>query len=336
MAAGTDLSIVIPTWNGRHLLERFLPSVVGAAASYARTTGSSVEIVVVDDGSTDDSIAWMTGRSRSWEVPVRVVALEANVGFGAACNRGVSAAEHPLVLLLNNDVALDSSAIAPLVGRFAREDPSGLLFAVHCRVLDFDTGAEAGTGQLGGFRRGFIRVHDAYGTQSPGERVWPSMFASGGSSMVDRTRFVELGGFDALFAPFYLEDVELSYRAWKRGFTVGYEPESLARHRFSSTIRDRASEAEIRRISQRNRLFLHWIHLHDRAWFLQHVFWVVLLFITAPLTLRIDFARAVIEALGRLPEIRARRGKERDLARRRDREVIEVFETLRDRKKKAR
>jgi hypothetical protein len=63
---------------------------------------------------------------------------------------------------------------------------------------------------------------------------------------------------------------------------------------------------------------------------------VVLLFITAPLTLRIDFARAVIEALGRLPEIRARRSKEHDLARRRDREVIEVFARLRERKKKAR
>ena len=331
MGAGSNVSIVIPTWNGRRLLERFLPSVVAAATSYARTTGASVEIVVVDDGGTDDSVAWVTGQSRSWAVPVRVLALEANLGFGAACNRGVSAAAHPLVLLLNNDVALDASAIAPLADRFAGMDRSSQLFAVHCRVLDFDTNVEAGTGQLGGFRRGFIRVHDSYVTRGANAHAWPSMFAGGGSSMIDRTRFLELGGFDTLFAPFYLEDVELSYRAWKRGLTVGYEPESLARHRFSSTIRDRSSEAEVRRISQRNRLFLHWIHLHDRSWFLQHVFWVALLFITAPLTLRIDFARAVIAALGRLPEIRARRRKERGLARRRDRDVTEVFERLRDR-----
>ena len=72
------------------------------------------------------------------------------MGFGAACNRGVSAAGHPLALLLNNDVALDASAIAPLAGAIRTGAIRRvLLFAVHCRVLDFDTGAEAGTGQAG-------------------------------------------------------------------------------------------------------------------------------------------------------------------------------------------
>jgi GT2 family glycosyltransferase len=331
MAVGRDVSIVIPTWNGRHLLERFLPSVVAAASTYRQTPGAAVEIVVVDDGSTDDSVAWLTERSRSSDVPIRVVVNDRNLGFGAACNRGVSAAQHPLVFLLNNDVAVDASAMAPLAARFAEPHRSSPLFAVHCRVLDFDTNVEAGTGQLGGFRRGFIRVHEGYVARGPNAGVRPSVFASGGSSMVDRQRFLDLGGFDSLFAPFYLEDVELSYRAWKRGLTVGYEPESVVRHRFSSTIRDRASAAEIRRVSQRNRLFLNWIHLHDRSWFLQHVFWVVLLVVTSPLTLRLDFDRAVIAALGRVRDVRTRRRAEQKLARRGDREVMKLFAELRNR-----
>lgn len=340
MDAGRDVTIVIPTWNGRHLLEQFLPSVVTSAAAYRQTTGAAIEIVVVDDGSTDDTVEWLTARDQSSDVPVRVVASDRNLGFGSACNRGVSAARHPLVLLLNNDVALEASAVAPLAARFSRSDPSSPLFAVHCRVLDFDTNAEAGTGKVGGFHRGFIRVHESYVTRDGEDGLLLSMFASGGSSMVDRSLFLELGGFDALFAPFYFEDVELSYRAWKRGFTVGYAPDSLARHRFSSTIRGKASTAEIRRVSQRNRLFLNWIHLHDRSWFVQHVLWVVLLFVTSPLTLRLDFARAVLDAVGRWPEVRARRRAEQKLARRGDREVMKLFGDLRDRvaraKKKAR
>ena len=62
------------------------------------------------------------------------------------------------------------------------------------------------------------------------------MFASGGSTMFRRRQFIELGGFDPIFAPFYYEDVELSFRAWKRGWSVHYEPASTIRHQFSSTI----------------------------------------------------------------------------------------------------
>jgi GT2 family glycosyltransferase len=323
----TSVSTVIPTWNGRQLLEQFLPSVVTAARAYRQTTGADVEIVIVDDGSTDDTVQWLTMQTASSDVAIRVVPRQSSGGFGAACNDGISTARHPLVLLLNNDVAPDPSAIAPLAARFARPNPSSPLFSVHGRVRDFDTNAEAGAGQLGRFRRGFIRMHESYLTQSPGD--WPSMFASGGSSMIDRARFLELGGFDPLFAPFYFEDVELSYRAWKRGFTVGYEPASEMRHRFSSTIRRRSSAAEIRRISQRNRLLLNWIHLHDPAWFVQHVGWVVMIFLTSPLTMRLDFAGAVVDALGQLREVRTRRKDERRLARRRDRDVMRVFDQLR-------
>lgn len=329
-AVPSGVSIVIPTWNGRQLLERFLPSVEDSARNYRRVSSADVELVVVDDGSTDDSVEWLTGRARTSDVPMRVIALDRNRGFALACNNGVTAARHPLVLLLNNDVALDAGAIAPLVSRFDRRDQSAPLFAAHCRVVDFDTNATSGTGQLGRFRRGFIRVHDAYEPAGDEARLWPSIFASGGTSMFHRERFLELGGFDPLFAPFYYEDVELSYRAWKRGLTVAYVPESLARHRFSSTIGTQPQQ-RIRRISQRNRLFLHWIHLHDIPWLVRHLVWVGVLFVTAPATLRFDFMGAVIDAARHLPDLRARRRKERGLARRTDRDVMRLFDAPADR-----
>lgn len=320
MPAG--VSIVIPTWNRRDLLEQFLPSVTRAAAAYA-AAGSPCEVVIVDDGGTDGSDAWVREYAKGASVPIRLVRQESNRGFGAACNRGVREAANPLVFLINNDVAVEPEAIGPLAARFdaGPED----LFAVHCRVLDFDSGREVGTGKLGGFARGFLRVHRSYVTRGEVSGPLYSIFASGGSAIFDRRKFLDLGGFDPLFAPFYLEDVELSYRAWKRGLTICYEPHSVVRHKFSSTIEPLAGR-QIPRIALRNRMMLHWIHLHDRRLFASHVMWIAILLMSAPA--RPGIAIGFAAALRRLPAIRARRREERRQATRTDEGVLKVFADL--------
>jgi GT2 family glycosyltransferase len=337
----SDVSIVIPTWNGRHLLERFLPSVVEAARQHAIGTGAAVEIVVVDDGSTDGSLAWIESRAGACSIPLRAVRLDRNMGFVVACNRGVGAASHPLIFLLNNDVEVARDVLSRLVRAIHRGIPEGPLLAVHCRAVDVATGRDVGTGKTGRFARGFLRVHRSYAAidspashdTAPAAREpssapsYPSMFAGGGSALFDRTRFLELGGFDELFAPFYLEDVELSYRAWKRGLAVGYEPHSIVRHQFSSTIGQLAG-TRIARVSHRNRLLLHWIHLHDPVWFLLHLGWAALLAFTAPLAFKPHLLLGTIDALGRLPTILKRRRAERAAAVRTDRQVLAVFRAL--------
>jgi GT2 family glycosyltransferase len=337
----SSVSIVIPTWNGRRLLEEFLPSVIEAAAEYASTTDAATEIVIVDDGSTDETLGWLADQSAESPVPLRIVRHEQNQGFGAACNTGVREARHPLIFLLNNDVDVLPNAIEPLVARFNIGDRPP--FAVHCRVLDFATGREEGTGKVGGFARGFLRVHRSYVTEprpamseadrpsrmeprNPHEPYF-SVFASGGSSMLDRDLFLSLGGFDPLFAPFYMEDVELSYRAWKRGLTVEYEPRSTVKHRFSSTIGP-AAGATVPRVGQRNRLIFHWMHLHDRRFLASHVVWVAVLLLAAPLTFKPHFIGAFFDASKRRARIRARRQEEKLAATRSDREVLQIFSDL--------
>jgi GT2 family glycosyltransferase len=322
-----DVSIVIPTWNGRHLLEEFLPSVEEAARRYAADTGAAADILVVDDGSTDDSVAWLAARAAASPAPLRTLALGHNTGFGAACNRGAAEARAPLLLLLNNDVEMTPDAIAPLARRFGASDPGGSLFAVHSRVADAALGRDVGTGKMAGFSRGFLRVHRSYVTTDPPAGPRYSIFASGGSALFDRASFLELGGFDPIFAPFYFEDVELCYRAWKRGFTVGYEPHSLVRHRFSSTIGPLAGRS-VGRISQRNRLLLHWIHLHDARLLAAHVAWLAVVTLTAPLALRGSTTRATFDALGRLGRVRARRREERAAAVRSDRAILGIFRAM--------
>jgi GT2 family glycosyltransferase len=319
------VSIVIPTWNGRPLLERFLPSVINAANHYSRESRSPVEILLVDDGSSDGTAEWAEQqRSGCDRVSLSVLQNARNLGFGEACNRGVAASRYPLVLLVNNDVELAPDSIAPLVKNFA-EPP---VFAAHCRVFDLETGHECGSGKLGSFARGFIRVHESYSTRGGAAAgLAYSMFAGGGSAMFDRKKFLGIGGFDPLLAPFYWEDVELSYRAWKRGYTVVYEPGSVARHQISSTIRF-FDQKLVRRIQQRNRLIYHWVHLHDPSLIASHLLWLCILLATAPLRLQPGFILSFLSALRLVRRVSRRRAEEKKQAKRRDREVFGLFESL--------
>jgi GT2 family glycosyltransferase len=345
------VSIVIPSWNGLELLKRFLQSVIAAAIQYSEKFDAPTEIVIVDDGSVDQTVEWLVdqgfveeakgsrgaGATNQQPAPrLRLVRNETNRGFGPTCNRGFEAASYSLVFLLNNDVDADVDSIAPLVENFA--DAS--VFAAHCRVFDLEAGHECGTGKVGGFSRGFIRVHRSYVCmpEDTGEKAVElgkrpqrySIFASGGSAMFDRGKFLEMGGFDGLLAPTYWEDVDISYRAWKRGLSVLYEPRSVVRHRVSSTMR-KVNQRRVRQMKQRHRLISHWINLHDGPLLASHVLWVLLLALTAPLRLQPGFLSSLVAALRKLPRIRKRRLEEKRAARRTDREVFNIFTSMEQR-----
>jgi GT2 family glycosyltransferase len=354
-----SVSIVIPSWNGRRLLERFIPSVLAAAQRYLQAGAPSAQIIVVDDGSTDDSVGWLLSQGfcrdeaqgpvhshgdqqgpvhqvragiparNPVDVETRLLTNEKNLGFGVACNRGFAVARNKLVLLLNNDVDIDADCISPLVENFS----DGNVFAAHCHVIDLRTGKVCGTGKLGGFAKGFIRVHRSYVSKPSGTAqgsLLPalySMFASGGSAMFDRDKFIEIGGFEDLLSPFYWEDVELCYRAWKRGYSVLYEPRAIARHAISSTI-GALDRRKVQRVQQRNRLIFHWIHLQDRRMMLSHMIWLVVIILTAPLRLQTGIWVSAADAVRLLPRVRDRRREEKNHAKRSDKEVFHVFGQL--------
>jgi GT2 family glycosyltransferase len=360
------VSIVIPSWNGLEFLKQFLTSVIAAAGRYQQACDAPTEIVIVDDGSLDSSVDWLlgqgfedcTGLSKRSEAtqsavstangssigtnepPVhslapalKLIKNELNQGFGPTCNRGFAIAQYPLVFLINNDVEVDPNAIAPLVENFVDDS----VFAAHCRVFDLESGQECGSGKIGGFSSGFIRVHRSYvnvrqvaseaGTESAQRRCDYSVFATGGSAMFDREKFLRIGGFDSLLAPIYWEDVDTSYRAWKRGLSIFYEPRSVVYHRVSSTMR-KVNQRRLTRLKQRNRLIWHWVNLHDRKLMASHVIWLFLLCLSAPLRLQPGFLLSVWAALKRLPSILERRTEERQAMRRSDSDVFGIFASL--------
>jgi GT2 family glycosyltransferase len=296
------ISIVIPSWNGRALLERFLPSVIAAAAAFEAACRQPSEIIIADDGSQDETRVWLAAQFPH----VRCESSPERAGFAPAANRGARAARYALVYLVNNDVALEPATLLPLAAHFA--EPR--LFAVASTVYDYNTGVLRGAGQVGEFRRGFLGIHRRYFIPQPSEGrdpSWLTLFATGGSSLFDREKFLGLGGFDESFAPFGWEDVELSLRAWKQGFDLHYEPRSSVWHQFSSTITPSFPGYDVQAIYERNRLLAHWLHLDTPAQAASHILFLLAKLPAAAVVGRWQTWTAVREALKRWDQVRAQR-----------------------------
>jgi GT2 family glycosyltransferase/glycosyltransferase involved in cell wall biosynthesis len=252
-------SIVIPNWNGRDLLEKYLPSVT---ASIEHLPGS--EIIVVDNGSDDGSAAFVAERFPQ----VRVLSLDRNLGFGGGSNAGFRAAKNDIVVLLNSDMRVEPDFLSPLLAGFTDEKT----FAVACQIFFSDPNKireETGLTEAW-WSQGALRVR--HRADASIKDVFPCFYGGGGSCAYDRDKFLELGGFDHLLAPFYLEDTDLGYMAWKRGWKVLYQPASVVYHEHRGTIGKKFSNAYIQSILQKNFLLFTWKNIHDWRRVLSHFF----------------------------------------------------------------
>lgn len=241
-------SIMILNWNGRGFLERLLPSLRIAVQRH----GGDHEIIVIDNGSTDDSVEFVTR-----EFPeAKIVRHAQNLKFVRGYNDAWDAATKDIVVLLNNDMVVDEDFLGPLLSGF--DDPD--TFAVTSQIFMADESARrVETGLTGGsvLTGVFKPRHDELGTHVTG-RV-PVLWAGGGSSAFDRQRLLELGGFDRIYDPFYFEDTGLSYEAWKRGWNVLLAPESRVVHAHQGTS-SKLPPMTIASARRRNQHLFAWRH----------------------------------------------------------------------------
>lgn len=243
-------SVVIPNWNGRDLLEKYLPPLIRAMSGHPEN-----EIIVVDNGSTDGSAEFV----RQQFPAVRVLALPRNLGFGGGSNAGFRAAKNDIVVLLNSDMRVAEDFLAPLLEGFT--DPQ--VFAVSCQIFFSDPRKrreETGLTQ-GWWSHGMLRVR--HREDEKVDRLFPCFYGGGGSCAFDRRKFLELGGFDPLLRPFYLEDTDLGYRAWKRGWKVLYQPASHVWHEHRGTIGKTFRRQYIEDVIRRNFVLFAWKNIHE-------------------------------------------------------------------------
>ena len=314
-----NISVVIPTWRGKRLLEAYLPSVLAAADFYRKQSGHETEIIVVEDAGGDGTPLWLR---EQYPDRITIVEHECNLGFAAACMSGIEAAHFPLVLLLNNDVRLKPDCIPPLAGHFTDEN----VFAVTGKLLNQKEDVFCNGGKVACFRRGMWSTYQNYDIVPGADPAQPllSFTAIGAFSAYDRAKFLDLGGFDPLTA--MVEDVELSYRGWKRGWVVKYEPRSIAYHDASQTMDRRYRRRSLDKISRRSRILMHWMLLHDSHMFRQHQLSIATRLLTSWLALDWRFYWAVGTGLANLPEILRKRRATRRTMTRTDRELLELLQ----------
>jgi len=213
--------IVVLNWNGRVWLERCLTAL-------ARQTLRPTEVVLVDNASSDDSVAWV----RQHHPGVQVLALDVNLGFAGGNNRGAAGATVEALVFLNNDTEVADDWLAALV-RAAEEDTSRALVTSQIVYWDRpDVIDSAGDGYLrcGG---GFKVHHGQPAATAPASR---EVFgACGAAFLIRRDWFERLGGFDESFFMVY-EDVDLSYRARLQGAHIWYAADALVRHGGSASM----------------------------------------------------------------------------------------------------
>ena len=199
---------------------------------------------------------------------MRVLALERNLGFGGGSNAGFRAAKNDIVVLLNSDMRVERDFLAPLLEAFTDET----VFSVSCQIFFSDpnklreeTGLTQGWWENGSLR---VRHRDDPAIQVP----YPCFYGGGGSCAFDRRKFLELGGFDELLAPFYLEDTDLGYLAWKRGWKVLYQPRSVVYHEHRGTIGKKFPRPQIELVLKKNFALFCWKNIHEWPRLTSHFF----------------------------------------------------------------
>jgi len=301
-AAGPDppVSLVVPNFNGRDLLALCLPSLEKALAAYP----GGGEIIVVDDGSGDGSAEWI----RAEHPRVRLIALRKNQGFPRASNRGVAAARNRFAVLLNSDIVAEPGFLHPLMVHL--NDPE--LFAVQPRMDNWKgDGLDLGV-NIGHMEDGYIRIWNEKEDSNPVpvDSSCSTLYAVGGAMAFDRAKWELLGGFDEIYHPFCWEDIDISYRAAKRGWKILYEPASRVRHLHYGTISRFFTPAYKRVIERRNELLFTWINIHSPRLWKSHLRRLPRLVLAALLRGDFAFYRGFWEAFCRVGAVAGRRCRE--------------------------
>ena len=238
--AHPTVSVLVLNLNGLEYLDTCLSSL--EAQTFP---ADDVEIVLVDNGSRDGSVAAVRARYPG----VRVVAFESNQGFADAYNAAVATCETEFVAFLNNDTRVDPHWLAELVAAGTRHHAA----AVASKIVDW-------SGEHIDFAGGIVSAvgHSwQRDTGEPATTTYPEdrlLFACGGSMLVDREVFVDAGGFDPSFFA-YFEDVDLGWRLALLGHTTIFASLALTYHRLHGTA-GRLAMAPRLRLYERNALMM--------------------------------------------------------------------------------
>lgn len=215
-----------------------------------------------------------------------------NLGFGESVNQGVKFAKNRYIMILNSDVALNDKNYLKAINYFNKNNVFAVSFAQK-EKNDSIVGKNKIYWQDGLF------VHEKADNLKFGNNAW----GEGGACVIDKDKFIKLGGFDPLYSPFYWEDIDLSYRAWKTGYKTIFEPRILVTHHHESTIGKYFTQKQIEIIAYRNQLIFTWKNLTDFRLIIQHLCYLPLWIAKSLIKRNWFFLIGLLRALIILPKI---------------------------------
>jgi N-acetylglucosaminyl-diphospho-decaprenol L-rhamnosyltransferase len=275
--------ILVLNYNGRDLLAECLPTLVHAASRSPVPCGVSV----VDNASTDDSLTYLASQ---W--PEIDVIREPNRGL-ASFNSVLARRDEAVILLLNNDVKLDPDSVAPLLSAFDNH-PDALFSAPLCWTFDGREyeGMRTRVRTRFGLVQGMSRVP---GFETSIDRA-DLTAAAGPVLAVDRLKFLAIGGYESVYFPGRIEDLDLGFRGWMAGWKGYYVPESVAYHRGFGSFGPAFGPDGCDRLAARNTLIFAWKNLSG-ARLVSHLAWLPIRLLRSFVTGKRGFARAFRDAL---------------------------------------
>lgn len=225
-----QVSVIILNWNGRKLLEQFLPSVI------RHTPDSIADVIVADNGSTDDSVKWTIQQYPQ----IKIIRLKENLGYAGGYNKALELIDTPYAVLLNSDVEVAEGWLSPLID-FCQDNPE--VGACQPKIKSYRNRSFF---EYAGASGGFI---DKYGYPYCRGRIFSTVeqdngqynntadiFWASGACLFIRTKlFQEVGGFDSLFFA-HMEEIDLCWRILLTGKRICVIPQSVVFHLGAATL----------------------------------------------------------------------------------------------------
>ncbi|PIY72365.1 hypothetical protein COY87_01355 [Candidatus Roizmanbacteria bacterium CG_4_10_14_0_8_um_filter_33_9] len=277
------ISVVIPTYKNK---EQFIKN-LGHNLFFLK----ECEVIVVND-SPQESLM----KDLMIFPQIQLIENKTNLGFAGAIHRGIQQAKGNFILLLNNDVLLNDNFFLKAANILQKDEK---MFAVSFAQKEKNI-TLVGKNQIY-WKSGFFQ-HKKADNFKLGINGW----AEGGACIINKKLYEKVGGFDPLYSPFYWEDVDLSYRAWKNGYQILFDPSIVVIHHHKSTIGKFFNSNWITEIAYRNQFIFIWKNIEDPVLLLSHL---IHLLYSLPIMMFKDFAyvKGFIKAVFLLPAIIAKR-----------------------------
>jgi len=290
------ISIIIPVYKNYEMFYKYL--------NINKKYFEGCEIIIMNDYPFEN----ITKPVKKIYKQAHIFNNKKNLGFAGNVNKGVLQAKRNYVFLMNSDVVLKNDSFKKSLELFNKNKK---LFAIGFAQEEHD-------GKIVGANRGYFQngfISHAHQPATSHQQPFTNFWAEGGASIFKKDLFIKLGMMDELFNPFYWEDIDLSYRAWKSGYEILFTNQVLVEHHHESTIGKYFQQQRILKTAFRNQLIFQWKNITDKKLLINH-------FINLPKQI---LTPGFFNALLLLPQILKTRNKTIRMFTKSDQEILSKF-----------